>query len=125
MKKLLLMLVVLLCCLLAGCGGGRPSDLSDAHYQYGKRALEIVDDCLDYDIDLDTAYNKIKKLEEMEDTLPPAGTTEGGSAANFAVESDVLIISSKISILRLGSGDMSELLNKRNDLAKDIGEKTR
>lgn len=125
MKKALLILAVLLCLIFSGCGGGRPKDLSDAHYQYGKRALEIVDDCLDFTIDLDTAYDKLEQLQELEDTLPPAGSTEGGNAANFSVEGDLVIISSKISLLRLGAGDMQELLEVRNNLAEDIGEKTR
>ena len=122
-----LMLVIVLAAGAVGCGEKKakiPEHMSEPVYNYGKKAVEIIDDYLDFKITTEEAHQKIQDLMEMEEALP---NPKGDNGINErAVRSS---ITSKV--LSLYSSTMSKkdsldkVIAKRNELAKTLGLKER
>ena len=112
---------------LSGCGGGKPNDVSDQHYQYALKAIEIADGYLDFDLTADEAYAEISELEERKEDLPDGKVGDKTYVKDFSIESNVSILSSALlrGYLDLDINIYNDVLESRNTLAKAIGEKTR
>ena len=112
---------------LSGCGGGKPNDVSDQHYQYALKAIEIADGYLDFDLTVDEAYAEISELEERKEELPDGKVGDKTHAKDFSIESNVSMLSSALvrGYLDLDTDIYDDVLERRNSLAKAIGEKTR
>lgn len=126
MKKIserLLPIIMLCACIISlfvGCSG-KPSGMSEAYYNYGKRALEIVDGYLDLKKTASEAYDELKELDRIEETLQePTGVDSSVSVYVLCLNVDLLSVSSGY-----GTADYDDVLEGRNNLAKTIGEKLR
>ena len=125
-------LVVAAILLFGGQSKGKPDDISSQHYQYALKAIEYVDQYLDYEISVYEAYNLLKDLESQS-ALPE---TEHGDATyykNYVVEFNVWVIQTDLfrmySDSILDSSDSTdyydEILESRNEIAEMVGEKKR
>lgn len=112
--------------LLSGCGG-KPSNISDEHYQYGKKAIEIIDSYLDYEIDADEAYQQMKNLSARKETLPQTEFGDKTHSADFGVEVGVSNADFYLLELRYNPSNehLQKLIEARNRIADEIGMKQR
>ena len=96
-RQILTILFVILLILLCGCES-KPGDISEQHYNYGMKALEIADQYLDYKMTADEAASALNELLKREDELPEAEFGDKNHANNYHVEINTyLIISGVIS----------------------------
>ena len=111
---------------------GKPDDISSQHYQYALKAIEYVDQYLDYEISVYEAYTLLNELK-YQSALPE---TEHGDATyykNYVVEFNVWGIKNDLfrmySDSILDSSDSTdyydEILESRNEIAEIVGEKKR
>lgn len=114
--------------LLLGCNGGasgntKPDNVSDQHYMYALKAIEIADGYLDYEITATDAYLQISDLLDREDELPGSEFADD----NYRVESCTWRLNWEIG--KAMDAASSEIYNKiveyRNEIAELIGEKKR
>lgn len=122
-KSFLVMLLILV--LLSGCAGKKPDDISEAHYKYGLKALEIVDNYLDFESTAKEAHTEMQKLIKEREGLPETDIKNPHHAKNTAVESQISTLSAQLLWLDLDRGSYDTLLEKRNDLAEKLNEKKR
>lgn len=117
-----LIILLLNSLLLSGCGG-KPNNISDEHYQYGKKAIEIIDSYLDYENNADEAYQQIESLVSRKDTLPQTEFEDKTHNADFGVE--VGVFDADVYLLFLSINPSNEYLQKlikaRNRIAEEIG----
>lgn len=123
--SLLLFAVIILS--MAACNSStepkRP--LSDAHYKYGTKALEIVDNYLDFTISVSDAYKQIDDLYSSANALPTVEKDDDTYFGNSFVEHDVMMIRYELSDISSGRGSYEDLKEKRDDLAEELGLITR
>lgn len=128
-KIFALMLVVLL--LFAGCSSSTKYPMTEQHEKLGRKALEIADAYLDYDLSLDDACERIEDLYRAADSLPE-GTREQ-SDGNRSLELRVMLLESAFShaklrasgLTGLASKESADILSARNNLAELLGVKSR
>ena len=129
MKRLILALVCMIFLLsLCACHnyGVKPEDISNAHYEFGKKALDIVDQYMDGRISAETARDRLDHLYNYGDYgLPETELEDPTHSKNFSVEVTVWLLNIEMSSIAFGTGSESDLLDKRNDLAEDLNEKLR
>ena len=125
MKIIKFLLSILVSCIIFASCNTMPSDISSAHYTYAQKAIEIVDEYLDFNITVEEAYEKISELHEREETLPDTDYDDPTHANDFSIEATVSIIDFNLFQLKLdpSSDEQSELLENRNELAELIGAK--
>lgn len=119
-----LLFAIIACC--AYCDN-QSSKVSEQHYRYALKAIEIADSYLDYDVSASYAYRQISDLKSREDELPDTESGDETHVNNFLVETDVLSLSIDL-LMASYHGDSeyySEVLEARNDLAERIGVKKR
>ena len=125
-KIFVLMMVVLL--LFAGCSSSTKYPMTEQHEKFGRKALEIADAYLDFEISTDEAYQKINDLYDAKDSLPE-GTGEQ-STGNLLVETKVFFLDSALWAAKAKSSGFatfvsSDVLASRNELAELLGVKAR
>lgn len=104
--------------------GTMPDDIGSEHYEYGQKALDIIDQFIDYRIDADTANDRLRNLYDWDyDDLPETEYSDKNHFKNFNVEHQVTTASYELSRISYGQGTMSSLIEKRNDLAETLNEK--
>ena len=128
MKRLISLALVIACFMsLIACSKTpepkRP--LSDAHNKYGTKALEIVDNYLDFSISASDAYKQIDELYSSVNALPKVEENDDTYYGNHFVEHDVSMIRFELSDISSGRGSYEELKEKRDDLAEQLGLITR
>lgn len=124
MKRIVSMLLLLTVVFsLSSCG--RPSDVDEQHYNYGKKAIEIADKYLDYEISAQEAYNLIDDLRRREDELPD---DDDRFSTNSHVETLVSLIYFNLNSLNdryisssTAKEKYQELLEHRNILSEELG----
>ena len=124
MKRLLaLALALLLPLSFASCEEKKPKDISDQHYSYGKKALEITDRYLDFEITAFEAVDELEALIAREDELPKTEYGEKNHLKNYYTELDTLLVFWRIQDARYHASPetSSDILELRNSLAKNIG----
>lgn len=117
--------ILILALVLTGCSKGKPNDISEAHYKYGLKALEIVDEYLDFNITAKNAREKIDALTNESDSLPKTEFKSPDHAKNSGVEHEVTMLSYELLKIDNGSGTYDDLLEQRNELAELLNEKKR
>jgi|GEM_PF-4968654 len=117
--------ILILALVLTGCGKGKPNDISEAHYKYGLKALEIADEYLDFNTTAKIARIKIEALTKEKDSLPKTEFKSPDHAKNTSVESKVTLLSYDLLQIDTGSGSYDDLLKRRNELAEILNEKKR
>lgn len=122
-KAALIVLILTLSVFLVSCN----NDISTEHFQYGKKAIEIIDGYLDYTIDVDEAYAQLKKLEERSSALPQTEFNDKTHASNYDVETYVTFACHELFYLQMNGNNenLKELVDDRNEIAKTIGAKRR
>ncbi len=109
------------------CNAPQKSAMSNQHYQYGLKVLEIVDQYLDYDISAEDAYNQLGEVIQRDDSLPDAEYGSNESLGNLKVESEAIFMHSHLLDLKYESTteDYESLLQSRNELAGVLGKSGR
>ena len=112
-------LLLIMLSILIGCSS-KLDNVSDEHYQYGMKAIEIVDSYLDYDIDAEEAYNKVDELMGRADTLPNENISSATCVMDTCIECDVSLIKYKFSDLHWhpSNENLEKLKEYRNSLAE-------
>ena len=126
----LLLALALLLFLFSACSSTK-YPMTEQHEKLGRKALEIADAYLDYDLSLDDACEKIKALYQATDTLPD-GTSEQ-STGNLSLKVRVMSLESALThaqlraagLTGLASKDSADILGARNKLAELLGVKAR
>ena len=126
MKKVLniakiLFVISIASLMLTACGSPK---VSEAHLNYGKKALSIVDSYLSFDITAKEARKQMLELYLRSDELPDEAGTENFHN-NLEVESAVGLLDSCLSNLSIDidtEENLQELKKQRNRLAEAIGE---
>lgn len=116
-----LIILVIAALMLTACGSPK---VSDDHLRYGQKALSIVDDYLNFNINAKEAYNKMFELTMRSYDLPDETGTENFHN-NLEVESSSRSMSLCLSSLNLSidvEDNLQELKKQRNRLAEAIGE---
>lgn len=128
LKILIAFLLLSITTLLLGCNGGasgstKPDNVSDQHYRYALKAIEIADGYLDYEITAADAYLQISDLLDREDELPESEFADD----DYRIESSTWRL--RWEIVHAIDDASSEIYNKiveyRNEIAEIIGEKKR
>lgn len=123
----LLFTLTLLLSLLSACSSPQ-FPMTEQHEKFGRKALEIADAYLDFEITADEAYQKISDIYDAKDSLPEG--TSDQKTGNLLVESDVFLLESafwavKVKNSGLATAVDSDVLGRRNKLAETLGLKTR
>ena len=123
-----IVLALALLLILVSCGkNDKPKDISEQHYQYGIKAIEIADAYLDYNISAKEARSQLNSLMSREDELPD---TEWGDPTHLK-DSGVEFYSSLMdsvfmrAIYSSSSDSYNYIFEYRNEIAEYIGEKKR
>lgn len=127
MKKVITIVLSTIAILVLFCAcssEARPENISDKHYQYGCKALDIVDQYLDNIIDAETAVTRLDNLQRLDgSTLPETESVDPAHFNNTRIEMDTTQISHELLMIKIGTGLQSKLLEDRNRLAEDLGMK--
>lgn len=130
MQKIISLVAVLISvALLCSCGNTKPKNTSDAMYQIGLNALQTADDYIAGKITGDEAYEKIDEYNTQAQAQEEKEKEDIGKSTLVATEfskdaiisHDIFLLRFYISNARNGTGAMSEVKEKREALAKDIG----
>ena len=130
MKKIVrvvaLVLVIVMAASTAGCERKPkiPDHMSEAVYNYGNRAVEIIDAYLDFKISTEEAHERLQALIDMEDALPKhTGENEVIERSN---RSRVVSCVAQLHLSTMSKKDTLDVVTaKRNELAKLLELKER
>lgn len=129
MKKSIMILIAFAILIsLCACNsyGTKPDDVSQAHYEYGKKALDIADQYLDGRISAEDADRRLGNLYDYgRGDLPETEYGDTTHFKNFTVEHNVVMLQLEVSSIAFGTGSESEFIGFRNDLAKALNERKR
>lgn len=126
MNKRFFLILTVFALLLSGCSQDKkPANMSESHYKYGLKALEIIDSYLDFDNNSKETRKMIEALIEEKDILPESEFKDPNHAKNFGIESKIIILGHELLMIDTGSGSYEDLLDKRNELAKMVNKKGR
>ena len=117
---------------MPGWEPGKPDDISSQHYQYALKAIEYVDQYLDYDVSVYEAYNLLDNLRNQS-SLPETEFGDVTHRKNYNVEFSVTMITHTLlsmhsdAVLNISDSTdrYDEILEHRNELAEVVGEKKR
>jgi len=116
MKKLLIVFIILLSIFLCSCGG--KYNVSDSVRKGAEKAVEIVDNFLDYDI---TIEDVAEQLQDICDLMISNKSHEDNIVC-LEVENCKLTLENCILDDDKPSSIIKELLNERNKIAEAIGK---
>lgn len=121
-KIITLIMSILISSLFTGCSSQKLKPIDESYYKYGQKALEIADQCLNFEITPEETYEKLNSLCESADSLPKNDSNDETHTANFSIDTDVTLLSYESLTLKLGKSDYSEFKEKRDDLYNDLSE---
>lgn len=130
MKKLIVLLLAA-ALLLTACSPSTKFPMTSQHEKYGRKALEIADAYLDFDLTLDEAKKKLDELEKSKVSLPEPGEDEKVGSISMEVRVGSLQSAFFHAALRadglygLASEESADILKARNGLAEALGVKAR
>lgn len=126
MRKVVAMICIIGCIFICACSSV-PNGMSEQHYQYGLKVLEIIDQYLDYDISAEEAYQRITDTEKRSNELPNSDFGDDDNEGNFDIEFNVTMTSyAMMKVMHDPTQDnYKELLSQRNKLASCLGKKSR
>ena len=105
-KKILLISICAL--LLVGCGGGKPSDVSQEMYDVAVYTVKATDLYLDGEVSAEDTYDKIDSL-----SIPEADLI----SEDFVIDSSILSLKTSLLGVDIGSHNLSDVKAARNELA--------
>lgn len=119
--------LLLLFSLLSACASPKYA-MTEQHEKFGRKALEIADAYLDFEISAEEAYQKLSDLYDAKDTLPEG--TSDQKTGNVLVESEVFLLQSAFYGAKMKNSGFatavgSDVLERRNTLAETLGVKAR
>lgn len=99
---------------------------SENHQKIGKEVIDVVDDCLDLKITTDDAKQRIDGLYSEIDKLPKSEDTSA-SVSETLITGHVLQIEINLSNISFEytEDELNNLIDNRNELAKELGLKNR
>lgn len=111
---------------LCGCGNSI-NNISEQHYNYGMKALEIIDQYLDYKTTADDAASALNELLKREDELPETEFGDNDHANNYHVEINTYLICREIERQSYSADaeTFESIKEMRNSIASALGEKER
>lgn len=121
-KIITLIMSILISSLFTGCSSQKLKPIDESYYKYGQKALEIADQCLNFEITPDETYEKLSRLCESADSLQKTDSYDKTHAANLSIGHDVTMLSFESMTLKHGSSDYSEFQEKRDDLYNDLSK---
>lgn len=125
-KRYIVTICLLFVVLLSGCSQEkRPDNISESHYKYGLKALEIIDSYLDFDSTSKETKKLMAVLVSEKDNLPETEFEHPNHAKNFSVESKITILDYDLLKADLEEGMYDVILSNRNKLAKLLNKKER
>ena len=118
MKRVIACFLIIICVILSGCN--TPNELTENEYKACAKAVEVLDDYLDFTISKETAKSKLEEI---------ANRIDYDEANNKDAKTTLLTVSISISAatweLTHESPDDKEILSQRNDIAKAIKQNER
>lgn len=127
-KKIIAGVLTVICFVsTTGCGENKPDDMPESYYKAGVKFIEILDQVIDVEMDLETAYEETEYYVDIMNDYTDSDDLEEqvGQLAALSLTST----SSRAAIIRvsLGYGEYSieELLEDRNSLAEDFNIKAK
>lgn len=130
-KKTAVLCCALVATVLLASGCSKSIDASDKAVSIAKQAIEVVDQYLDGGVDGSEASDKLDELkEEMEyvDDMPTGTSKEKRRhTADSSIATDIFILSTDIVLDKhnADADSYDKLVDKRNELAEEIGESKR
>ena len=119
-----LVLVIIMAASSVGCGEPkRPEHVSDRLFQYGSKAIEIIDDYLDRKIDQKEAQDELRRLDGRGWDIREHDHEDGTLEHTLDILITYQVERIKDSSFKYST--RSEILKERNDLAEKIGVKPR
>ena len=117
----------LLLLLLLGGKNDKPKDISQQHYQYGLKAIEIADAYLDYDISAKEARSQLENLTSREDELPDTEWEDPTHLNGYQVEFYAFLMKTEFvqAMYSSSSDSYDDVVKCRNEIAEAIGKKKR
>lgn len=125
MKKFLSTLAVLLATCLLLCSCGKKTKCSGQAVSVGKSAIEAADDYLDSNQSAHDALDRLDELKEKMEYVDSEDASKPTHSADYSVSSDLVLLSHEITFDSIDHDRYDKILEKRNDIAKTIGEKKR
>lgn len=125
-KSFIIIALVLVILMLSSCSKEKkPEGMSEAHYSYGLKALEIVDSYLDFDTTSGEAREDLEVLISEQDNLPETEFKHPEHLKNFSIEHCVNMLEYNLFKADLEGGAYENVLEERNELAELLNRKER
>lgn len=128
MKRLILLVlaIVVFATVLSGCGGSKVKCSAKA-ISVGKQAISVVDDYLDGNISYYTADSKLDELYDDMEYANDLPYDDEYRTADLFVRWDISLCESDLVLdwVKCTSESYNNLIDSRNKLAEEIGEKKR
>lgn len=123
MKRIITLLIAatMICLTLAGCGGGKPNNVSQEMYDVGITALQIADEYIGYKIDGDKADSKLSALSKDAETIYERNKESDFRTGDLLVETDIHLVLSAIHFAEY-KGVPADIKDERDSLAKSLGK---
>lgn len=123
MKKVVVLLLIATL-LLTACVAATEKQPEDQHTKYGKRALEIADNYIDFVMNAGTALARMQDLTNAKGTLPIVDSSNENYQRYSAIENAVSDLYDEIEEAYI-QNDAVGVVEARNKLAEVLGEKVR
>ncbi len=94
------------------------------HEKFGRKAVEIADSFLDFEISAQEAYSQIIDLYYAKSAMPEVSKNDKYYKGNDSVETEVFLLSCDLGDAYYKS-DASGVLSSRNKLAETLGLSSR
>lgn len=117
--KRIIAALLALCCITA-CNS-RPKHLSDEMYNYAESVIRAVDAYMDNQLSYEEAHKKIESLSDSAERLSDEHENDADYSSDTITYLDIGLVRSRIYLEHSGIQTYADLLEVRNDLAKQIG----
>ena len=107
------------------CSCGKKTKCSGQAVSVGKSAIEAADDYLDNNQSAHDALDRLDELKEKMEYVDSEDVSKPTHSADYSVSSDLVLLSHEITFDSIDHDRYDKILEKRNDIAKTIGEKKR
>ena len=125
MKRFFSVVAVLMAACLLLCSCGKKTKCSGQAVSVGKSAIEVLDEYLDNDRSSESTLNRLDELKEKMEYLKTEDMSKPSHSADSSVSSDLVLAAHDVLFDSMDHDKYDDILAKRNDIAKTIGEKKR